>query len=64
MCERGVKRERAILVLRGMESDLLPAELARDMVGRNSWARVLEIEGCGHAPALMSHDQMRDFLRG
>ena len=55
-----------ILVLRGVDSDLLPADLARDMVRRNPSARVLEIEGCGHAPSLMSHEQIErvcEFLR-
>jgi pimeloyl-ACP methyl ester carboxylesterase len=49
-----------ILVLR------VPADLARDMVRRNPSARVLEIEGCGHAPSLMSHEQIErvcEFLR-
>jgi pimeloyl-ACP methyl ester carboxylesterase len=54
-----------ILVVRGVDSDLLPADLAREMVSRNPRAKVIEIEGCGHAPALMSLDQIRfvsDFL--
>jgi len=46
------------LVLRGVHSDLLPSDLARDMVRRNPSAKVLEIEGCGHAPTLMNHDQI------
>jgi pimeloyl-ACP methyl ester carboxylesterase len=53
------------LVLRGVHSDLLPLDLARDMVRRNPCAKVIEIEGCGHAPTLMSHDQIecvREFL--
>ena len=56
-----------ILVLRGVHSDLLPPDIARDMVRRNSWARVIEIEGCGHAPPLMGGDQIAlvcDFLKG
>jgi pimeloyl-ACP methyl ester carboxylesterase len=54
-----------ILVLRGAESDLLTADLAREMMGRNLFAKIHEIEGCGHAPALMSADQIKpvsDFL--
>jgi pimeloyl-ACP methyl ester carboxylesterase len=47
-----------ILVLRGVHSDLLTAELAQDMIRRNPLASLLEIEGCGHAPPLMSHDQI------
>ena len=56
-----------ILVLRGADSDLLPPDLAREMVHRNCSAKILEIEGCGHAPPLMSHDQIEcvyDFLKG
>lgn len=54
-----------ILVIRGMESDLLPADLAREMVRRNPRTKVIEIDGCGHAPSLMSADQIKyvsDFL--
>ena len=54
-----------ILVLRGVKSDMLPPELALEMVRRNSRTRVLEIEGCGHAPPLMSLEQIKpvaDFL--
>jgi pimeloyl-ACP methyl ester carboxylesterase len=54
-----------ILVIRGVESDLLPADLASEMIRRNPRARVHEIEGCGHAPPLMSPKQIRavsDFL--
>src|SRR5215211_107577 len=54
-----------ILVIRGVESDLLPADLASEMIRRNPRARVHEIEDCGHAPPLMSPKQIRvvsDFL--
>lgn len=47
-----------ILVIRGAYSDLLPADLAREMIDRNPRATVIEIEGCGHAPPLMSSDQI------
>src|SRR5262249_41078907 len=53
------------MVLRGAESDLLPADTAREMGTRGPKARVVEIAGCGHAPALMAQDQValvRDFL--
>jgi len=56
-----------VLVLRGVHSDLLTAELAQDMIGRNPRASLLEIEGCGHAPPLMSHGQIKavcEFLQG
>jgi pimeloyl-ACP methyl ester carboxylesterase len=54
-----------ILVLRGVKSDMLPPELALEMVRRNPRTRVHEIEGCGHAPPLMSLEQIKpvaDFL--
>lgn len=54
-----------MLVIRGAESDLLPAELARTMERRSLFARIHEIDGCGHAPPLMSADQIKivaDFL--
>jgi pimeloyl-ACP methyl ester carboxylesterase len=48
-----------ILVIRGAESDLLPADLARTMERRSPFAKIHEIEGCGHAPPLMSTEQIR-----
>lgn len=52
-----------VLVLRGAESDLLPAEVADEMTRRGPRARLAVFEGCGHAPALMSADQI-DAVRG
>jgi len=56
-----------IFVLRGVHSDLLTPELAQDMLRRNPRASLLEIGGCGHAPPLMSDDQIEpvcEFLQG
>lgn len=53
------------LVLRGTDSDVLTAETASEMARRGPPARVVELAGVGHAPALMSSDQIgiiRDFL--
>jgi pimeloyl-ACP methyl ester carboxylesterase len=53
------------LVLRGAESDLLLPEAALEMAVRGPKARVVEIAGCGHAPALNVPDQIalvRAFL--
>ncbi len=53
------------LVLRGQESDLLLAQTAREMSARGPKARVVEFAGIGHAPMLMSGDQIgvvREFL--
>ncbi len=55
-----------ILVIRGEDSDLLPGDLARDMVRRNPRARIVEIAGCGHAPPLMRAEQIAcvcEFLK-
>ena len=41
-----------VLCLRGADSDLLLAQTARAMCERGPRARVVEIAGCGHAPAL------------
>lgn len=41
-----------VLCLRGANSDLLLAETAQAMRERGPKARVVEIAGCGHAPAL------------
>ena len=54
-----------MLVLRGVESDLLPADLADRMERLNPLARVRAFAGCGHAPPLFSADQIEpvvDFL--
>lgn len=53
------------LVLRGSQSDLLLHETAVEMTTRGPRAQLREIEGVGHAPALMSDAQIaivRDFL--
>jgi pimeloyl-ACP methyl ester carboxylesterase len=60
------------LILRGQSSDLLPAETAAEMTGCGRAAqagavRLVEIAGCGHAPALMDEAQIAtvvDFLEG
>ena len=56
-----------VLVLRGEASDLLLPEVATAMSERGPRARIMEIAGCGHAPALnvaAQIDQVRDFLAG
>lgn len=55
------------LVLRGATSDLLLPDIAAEMTRRGPKARVVEIAGCGHAPALNVPGQIaivRDFLAG
>ena len=53
------------LLLRGGESDLLLRETAEEMTRRGPKPRLVEFAGTGHAPALMSEEQIavvRDFL--
>lgn len=47
-----------VLVLRGAQSDILTAETAREMTQRGPRARVETFAGIGHAPALVSEDQV------
>ena len=54
-----------VLCLRGIDSDLLAADTAQQMALRGPCARVVTIEGCGHAPALNVPEQLAlvgDFL--
>jgi len=46
------------LVLRGTESDLLPAATAQEMTRRGPGAELWELPGIGHAPALMDDEQI------
>lgn len=53
------------LLLRGAESDLLSRAVAQEMGQRGPRARCVEFPGVGHAPTLVSADQVgvvRDFL--
>ncbi len=57
--------EAPTLLLRGADSDLLTCETVRQMAGRGPGARCVEFAGVGHAPTLVSPDQVaavRDFL--
>jgi pimeloyl-ACP methyl ester carboxylesterase len=54
-----------VLLLRGAESELLPAAVAEDMTRRGPKARLVTIEGTGHAPALLAEREIqpiREFL--
>ena len=54
------------LLLRGEHSDLLPAEVAVAMTQRGPKAKLVEIPGAGHAPSLVTPEQIhvvRQFLR-
>ncbi|MFN2644034.1 MAG: alpha/beta fold hydrolase [Burkholderiales bacterium] len=53
------------LVLRGAQSDLLSPATTAEMARRGPKAKVIEIAGVGHAPTLLSAEQIglvRDFL--
>ncbi len=55
------------LLLRGAQSDLLSAETAQAMTQRGPRARLVTLDGVGHAPTLVQPEQVRlvsDFLRG
>ena len=47
-----------ILVIRGEDSDLLPADLLAGMLRRNRNAVAHIVKNCGHAPALIAPDQI------
>jgi pimeloyl-ACP methyl ester carboxylesterase len=54
-----------VLVIRGASSDLLPTDTVAEMRQRGPKMDVVELPGIGHAPALMSNDQIqivRDWL--
>lgn len=46
------------LVLRGAESDVLPADVAQAMTVRGPQARLVEFAGVGHAPTLVQPEQI------
>lgn len=48
-----------VLVLRGAESEVLPAEVAAEMVRRKPGTTVVEFPGVGHVPALADPEQIR-----
>lgn len=53
------------LLLRGVESDVLPASVASDMCARGPKPELVEFAGVGHAPTLATEPEwklLRDFL--
>ncbi len=52
-----------VRVVRGAESDVLGAEVAREMTRRGPRARLAEIPGVGHAPTFVADDQI-DVVEG
>jgi len=56
-----------ILVIRGEESDFLLPEIVTKMLYSQPKAKVVNIPNCGHAPSLMTRDQIQivgEWLRG
>jgi pimeloyl-ACP methyl ester carboxylesterase len=51
------------LVLRGAQSDLLSAATAAQMAARGPRPAVIEFDGVGHAPMLLSEDQIDPVVR-
>jgi len=51
-----------VQALRGAESDLFLAETAREMAARGPKAMMIEVPGCGHAPALLDGEQIVPIL--
>lgn len=51
------------LLLRGAQSDLLTPDVARRMTECGPRARLVTVEGCGHAPALNMPDQIETVAR-
>lgn len=54
-----------VLIVRGEHSAILPAGVAERMIDTHPDAQLFEVEGAGHAPALMSAAEIarvRDFL--
>ena len=55
------------LLIRGMDSDLISAETAKQMQARGPKAKLVQFAGVGHAPTLVQPDQTKaveDFIFG
>ena len=50
------------LIIRGSESDLLLAETVEQMSQRGPRTQIVEFNGVGHAPMLMSEEQIKPVL--
>jgi len=52
-----------VLLLRGEESDVLSRDTATEMLARNSQAQRVEFHGVGHAPTLLTEEQIAPIER-
>jgi len=52
-----------VLVLRGLQSDLLSFDLAAEMRKRNRCAHLFQFDDCGHVPPLMAQEQIEVVTR-
>lgn len=60
---RGLTARVPVLVVRGALSDILPADVARQMVATADSARLVEVPDVGHAP-MLSEPEARDAILG
>lgn len=51
-----------VLILRGGDSDILPAEVAKKMVQTHANSTLLEFKGVGHAPTLFDNAQIQPVV--
>lgn len=58
---RGLTARVPVLVVRGALSDILPAEVARQMAATSDSARLVEVPDVGHAP-MLNEPQARDAI--
>lgn len=58
---RGLTSRVPVLVVRGALSDILPADVARQMVATSDQARLVEVPAVGHAP-MLNEPEARDAI--
>uniref|UniRef100_UPI00066CF939 alpha/beta fold hydrolase n=2 Tax=Lysobacteraceae TaxID=32033 RepID=UPI00066CF939 len=58
---RGLTTRVPVLVVRGALSDILPADVARQMAATSESARLVEVPDVGHAP-MLSEPEARDAI--
>jgi pimeloyl-ACP methyl ester carboxylesterase len=59
---RGLTARVPVLVVRGALSDILPADVARQMAATSESARLVEVPDVGHAP-MLSEPEARDAIQ-
>ena len=51
-----------LLILRGENSDILPLDIAKEMLKLNADSTLIEFANTGHAPALMEKEQLEEVV--